>query len=103
MEEIDEVPIFPDFPEHKIQIGAQLTDTQKEQVISFLKTNPDYFAWSHEDMTGIDLEVAVHRLQVDHDYRPVKQKRRKFASERNKIINDEIQKLIDVGSVREVQ
>ncbi|KAL5583444.1 hypothetical protein UlMin_015886 [Ulmus minor] len=54
-------------------------------------------------MTGIDPEVAVHRLQVDPEYRPIKQKRRKFASERNKIINDEIQKLIDVGSVREVQ
>ena len=54
-------------------------------------------------MIGIDPEVAMHRLQVDPDYRPVKQKRRKFAFERNKIINDEIQKLIDIGSVREVQ
>ena len=103
MEEIDEIPIFPDFPEHKVQIGARLTDTLREQVISFLKTNHDCFAWLHKDMTGIDPEVAVYRLQVDPDYRPVKQKRRKFASERNKIINDEIQKLIDVGSVREVQ
>ena len=99
MEEIDEVPIFPEFPKHKVQIGARLTDTLREHVISFLKTNHDCFAWSHEDMTGIDPEVAVHRLQVDPDYRPIKQKRRKFASERNKIINDEIQKLIDVGSV----
>ena len=103
MEEIDEIPIFPDFPEHKVQIGARLTDTLREQVISFLKTNHDYFAWSHEDMTGIDPEVAMHRLQVDPDYRPVKQKRRKFASEQNKINNDKIQKLIDIGSVREVQ
>ena len=54
-------------------------------------------------MTGIDQEVAVHRLQVDPDYQPVKQKRRKFASEWNKIINDEIQNLLDIGSVCEVQ
>ena len=102
MEEIDEIPIFPDFPEHKVQIGARLTDTLKEQVVSFLKNNHDCFAWSHEDMTGIDPEVAVHHLQVDPDYRPVKQKRRKFASELNKIINNEIQKLINIGFVREV-
>ena len=102
MEEIDEIPIFLDFPEHKVHIGARLTDPLKEQVISFLKTNHDCFAWSQEDMTGIDPEVVVHRLQVDPDYRLVKQKRRKFASERNKIINDEIQKLIDVGFVRKV-
>ena len=99
MEEINEVPIYPDFPEHKIQIGARLNDTLREQVISFLKNNHDCFAWSHEDMTSINSKVAVHRLQVDPNYQPIKQKRRTFAFEQNKIINDEIQKLIDVGSV----
>ena len=68
MEEIDEVPIFPDFPEHKIQIGARLNDTLRERMLSFLSQNHDCFAWSHEDMTGIDLEIVVHRLQVDPDY-----------------------------------
>ena len=68
MEEIDKVPIFLNFPEHKVQIGARLNDTLKEQVISFLKNNHDCFVWSHEDMTCIDPEVEVHRLQVDPDY-----------------------------------
>ncbi|KAL5547014.1 hypothetical protein UlMin_006701 [Ulmus minor] len=45
----------------------------------------------------------VHRLQVDLEHPPVRQKRRKFAPQRNHIINEEIQKLIDIGSVREVQ
>ncbi|KAL5808663.1 hypothetical protein ACOSQ3_029354 [Xanthoceras sorbifolium] len=72
MEELDEVSIHPSFPDHKV------------------------------NMTGINPRVLVHRLQVDPDYLPVKQKRRKFAPERNKVINEEIQKLIDIGSVREV-
>ena len=50
-------------------------------------------------MIGIDPEIAVHRLQVDPDYPPVKQKRRKFAPERNKVVNEEVQKLLDIGSV----
>ena len=45
----------------------------------------------------------MHRLQIDPSYPPVKEKRRKFTLERNRIINEEIQKLIDIGSVREVQ
>ena len=53
-------------------------------------------------MTSIDSNIIVHKLQVDPDYPPVRQKRRKFAPDRNKVINEEIQKLIDVGSVREV-
>ena len=62
----------------------------------------DCFAWSHKDMTRIDPEVVVHRLQVDPDHPPVKQKRRKFAPERNKVINEEVQKLLDIASIREV-
>jgi len=53
-------------------------------------------------MHKIDPEIAIHRLQVDPDHPPVKQKRRKFAPERNKVINEEVQKLLDTGSVREV-
>ena len=53
-------------------------------------------------MTGIDPTIAVHRLQVDPDHPPVKQKRRKIAPERNKAVNEEVQKLLDIGSVREV-
>ena len=53
-------------------------------------------------MTGIDPEVVVHKLQVDPDHPPVKQKRRKFAPKLNKVINEEVQKLLDIGSVRGV-
>ena len=53
-------------------------------------------------MIGIDPDIVVHRLQVDPDHPPVKQKRHKFALERNKVINEEVQKLLDIGSVREV-
>ena len=90
MEEIDEVPIYPDFLEHKIQIGARLNDALRDQIISFLSTNHDCFVWSHEDMTWINPEVDVHHLQVDSNYPSIKKKRRKFAPGRNQIINEEI-------------
>ena len=54
-------------------------------------------------MTGISSEVIVHQLNVDPSFKPIRQKRRKFAPERNKIINDEVDKLLKIGSVREVQ
>ena len=54
-------------------------------------------------MISIDPEVVMHRLQIDPSYPLVKQKRRKFAPERNRVINEGIQKLINIGSVREVQ
>ena len=54
-------------------------------------------------MPGIDPEVTTHRLNVDPSHKPVKQKRRKLGIERNKIINDEVRKLIEAGFIKEVQ
>ncbi|XP_057803713.1 uncharacterized protein LOC131019046 [Salvia miltiorrhiza] len=53
-------------------------------------------------MTGIDPSIIVHRLQVTPGYPPRKQKRRKFAPERNQVVNDEVTKLLKNGLIREV-
>lgn len=60
------------------------------------------FAWSHEDMPGIDPSVMVHRLNVNPEYRPVKQKRRIYARERNQAATEEVEKLLHAGFIREV-
>ena len=36
----------------------------KQDLIQFLRKNIDVFAWSHEDMLGIDPSVITHRLNV---------------------------------------
>ena len=54
MEEIDEIPIHPDFLELKVQIGTRLDSALRDNIIVLLKLNHDCFSWSHEDMTGID-------------------------------------------------
>jgi hypothetical protein len=55
----------------------------KESLVQFLKSNKDVFAWTHEDMPGIDTSVISHKLNVNPSLRPIKQKRRVFAPERN--------------------
>lgn len=65
------------------------------QVIDFLMKNLDVFAWSHEDMIGIDLEVAYYRLNIDPSRKPVSQKRRKFGPEKYATLVDEVKKLLD--------
>ena len=51
----------------------------RQALAAFLKTNQDVFAWSHEDMLGIDPSVIVHRLNVNLASSPIQQKRRMFA------------------------
>ena len=78
----------------EVMLDPSLSQEMQGQIIDLLKANKDCFAWSHEDMTGISPDVIMHKLNVDPDHKSIKQKRRKFAPERNQIINDEFQKLI---------
>ena len=57
-----------------VQIESQLPRSLRDQLVDFLKEHRDVFAWSHEDMLGIDPSVIVHRLNVDLTYNPIIQK-----------------------------
>lgn len=53
-------------------------------------------------MPDIDPSVIVHKLNVDLGFRPIRQKRRTFAPERNQAIAEEVSKLLAAGFIREV-
>ncbi|KAL0452895.1 UNVERIFIED_CONTAM: Retrovirus-related Pol polyprotein from transposon opus [Sesamum latifolium] len=53
------------------------------------KTNADIFAWTTNDLTGIDPSVIVHTLNADPAYPPVKQKKRHFGPTKDNVIQSE--------------
>ena len=92
-----------DHPEHLAYVGFKLAEDLRSLLIHFLKQNKDVFAWKQEDMGGIDPAIITHRLNVSPSFKPVKQKRRSFAPERQKAINEEVGKLLQEGAIREVE
>ena len=52
-----------------------MKEKTKQDLIQFLKENIDVFAWSHEDMPGIDPNVITHRLNMYPSYKQVRQKK----------------------------
>ena len=54
-------------------------------------------------MGGINPAIITHRLNVSPSFKPVKQKRRSFAPERQKAINEEVDKLLQASAIREVE
>uniref|UniRef100_A0A2N9GJ69 Uncharacterized protein n=1 Tax=Fagus sylvatica TaxID=28930 RepID=A0A2N9GJ69_FAGSY len=100
--ELDTIELEDGRPERTTKIGADLPPKMKESLIQFLKDNKDVFAWSHEDMPGINPSIISHKLNVDPSLRPVKQKRRVFAPERNNAIMEEVDKLLAANFIREV-
>ena len=86
-------------PERCVEIGANLRDPLKAELIACLKKNLNTFAWAAEDMPGIDINVTCHELNIDPTHKPVKQKRRKLGPERATAVNEEVERLLKVGSI----
>uniref|UniRef100_A0A2N9F131 Reverse transcriptase domain-containing protein n=1 Tax=Fagus sylvatica TaxID=28930 RepID=A0A2N9F131_FAGSY len=101
-EELDTIGLEDRHPEKTTRIGASLPPQIKESLIQFLKSNKDVFVWSHEDMPGINPSIISHKLNVNPSLRPVKQKWRVFAPERNDAIMEEVDKLLMTNFIREV-
>lgn len=64
--------------------------------------HPDIFAWTHEDMLGIDPAIIQRHLSVDPRARGVRQKRRSFSLEKNAAIALEVERLLAAGFIQEV-
>ena len=64
MEELEEVTLDDSRPERMTRVGTLASQSVRHELTTFLKGNQDVFAWSQEDMSGIDSSIIVHRLNV---------------------------------------
>ena len=51
-----------------IKIGSTLNEKEKKDLQELLMEFQEVFAWSYEDMLGIDPEIAQHHIDT-HDHR----------------------------------
>ncbi|RVW70817.1 Transposon Ty3-I Gag-Pol polyprotein [Vitis vinifera] len=79
-----------------------MTQEETQGMQKILRQNHDIFAWAHSDMKGIHPSIASHRLNVFSTTRPVRQRIRRFHPDRQRIIRNEIDKLLEAGFIREV-
>ena len=102
-EELREVILDEAEPDKKILVGTLLSPGERKELISVLRRNKDVFAWTHQDMMGVDPEEASHHLNIDPKFPAVKQKQRRFAPEWNRIISEEVDRLLEVGAIEPCQ
>ncbi|GJY20071.1 reverse transcriptase domain-containing protein [Tanacetum coccineum] len=101
-EEKIHVAIHLEYPEQTIAIGSTLTEEGRKKMCGLLRWNLDIFSWKPAGMTGVPRHIAEHRLNVREGCFPVRQKKRGQVTERNKAICEEVEKLVNVGIMKEV-
>lgn len=67
MEELEDIPVGTPKQNRTVKIGAAAPEQLKETLRTILRNNLDVFAWSHEDMPGIDTRIAAHYLNIDRE------------------------------------
>ena len=71
VEELEEISLDESRPERTTRMGTLASPLIRQDLAAFLRMNQDVFAWSHEDMPGIDPSVIVHRLNVNPASSPI--------------------------------
>ncbi|KAI3459553.1 hypothetical protein Pfo_016216 [Paulownia fortunei] len=87
------IELIPGDGTRTTRIGTQLSQKLTNSMTQFLRNNIDIFAWNVRDLKGIDPGVAVHHLN----------KNRHFGLEKDKVIQKEVEKLLEAGHIREIQ
>ena len=62
----------------ELRIGTTLFADERDNLLRLLISYLDVFAWSFEDMSGLDPSIVQHHLPLMPHARPVKQKLRRL-------------------------
>jgi hypothetical protein len=73
---------------------------KKGELLAFLDKNSDVFVWSTSDLIGVSRDVIEHKLQVNPNAQPKKQKLRKMSQEKIEVVKLEVQRLLDAGFIK---
>src|SRR3954469_20292434 len=81
----------------EVKIGASLSSEIRESLIQLIKEFLYVFAWSYQDIPGLDTSIVEHHLPLKPECPPVKQKLRRTHPEMAMKIKEEVQKQISDG------
>ncbi|KAJ4820696.1 Pol-polyprotein [Rhynchospora pubera] len=85
------------------QLGTMLPAIDRNMVRECLIANKDIFADEDDMMPGINRAITEHRIDTYEEARPVQQRKRKLGLERRKAVQDEVDRLLKAGAIREVE
>ena len=100
-EDLVKVAIGDDL-EKFFQIGSQLPQREKEELIEFLKQNIDVFAWNTYEAPWVDPEFICHHINVNPSIVPKKQLPWRPSKEHTETVREEVAKLKQAGAIKEV-
>jgi hypothetical protein len=89
-------------PDKMVTISQDLAPSEEEELLSFLDKNSDVFAWRTSDLTRVRRDIIENKLEVNLSARPKKKRLRKMSDKKITAVKAKVQRLLNVGFIREV-
>jgi hypothetical protein len=80
-------------------IGASCSPNEIQTYKALFKEFCDVFAWSYEEMFGIDPDIVVHEIKTYPDTKPIRQRLCLVHPRKVVAIKIEVEKILKVGFV----
>ena len=100
-EELVYIKILPHANRY-FRVGKNLLTEDRVEVLLTLAPNLDVFSWNLYDVPGVDPAFIMHQLNVDPLVPPKKQRLRRAVKPHVKDVKEEVEKLKQVGAIKEV-
>ncbi|XP_019434188.1 PREDICTED: uncharacterized protein LOC109340879, partial [Lupinus angustifolius] len=84
----------------EVRVGTIMDGKERECLVRLLHEFKDVFAWSYEEMPGLDRSIVEHKLPLMQNSRPVKQKLRRIKPEISLRVKEEVEKWLTAGFVK---
>jgi len=81
----------------EVKVDTCMSVKVRDELVTLLRDYQDIFAWSYQDMLGLSLEIVKHKIPLNREYSPVKQKLRRMKPEMSLKIKEEVKKQFDAS------
>jgi division protein CdvB (Snf7/Vps24/ESCRT-III family) len=92
--ELEEINLGTMEEPHNVLVAKELDTDFKEQLTNVLDEYKDVFAWSYEDMNGLNPEFYHHKINLAKDAIPVQQRTYRLKPNYAAKVKEEIDKLL---------
>jgi len=91
--------------EEKPQIIKKIQKLSKIDLkywLGFFRRHKSSFAWNYEDLKGVPPEIFQHKIELEPDTKPVRQRQYRMNPKYSLMVKEEIDKLLACGFIFEV-
>ena len=100
-EEIEVINLGNNEEKKEVKIGTALLVEIKKEIIDLLYEFANIFAWSYQDMSGLNIEILEHHLPFKPECKLIQQKLQRMKPEMLLKIKEEVKKQFDAGFLEE--